>query len=43
MSGYTEDAVACRGILADDIQFLQKPFSNQSLAQKVRQVLDLEK
>ena len=43
MSGYTADAVANRGILADGLYFLQKPFSNKSLAQKVQEVLDLEK
>jgi two-component system cell cycle sensor histidine kinase/response regulator CckA len=40
MSGYTADAVAHRGILDGDIHFLQKPFSIQSLAEKVREVLD---
>ncbi len=42
MSGYTADAVANRGILADGVHFLQKPFSNKSLAQKVQAVLDRE-
>ena len=40
MSGYTSDAVADRGILDSGVQFLQKPFSNESLSQKVRQILD---
>lgn len=40
MSGYTADAIARRGILESDINFLQKPFSNNSLAEKVREVLD---
>ena len=40
MSGYTADAVAHRGILEADVHFLQKPFSNQVLARKVREVLD---
>ncbi len=40
MSGYTSDAMAHRGIIETDVQFLQKPFSNKSLSQKVREVLD---
>jgi PAS domain S-box-containing protein len=40
MSGYAADAVAHRGILENDVQFLQKPFSNRSLGEKVREVLD---
>lgn len=40
MSGYTDDVIACHGILEDDIEFIQKPFSIQALAEKVRQVLD---
>ena len=40
MSGYTEDAVVSDGTLDSDIQFLQKPFTVESLAGKVREVLD---
>ncbi len=40
MSGYTADIVAHRGILDEDIQFLQKPFTPQALARKVRMLLD---
>ena len=40
MSGYTSDTVAHRGILESNVQFLQKPFSNESLARKVREILD---
>ena len=40
MSGYTGNAIVHRGILADDVHFLQKPFSVNSLAEKVRKVLD---
>ncbi len=40
ISGYTADAMAHRGFLANDIHFLQKPFSNKTLAEKVRTVLD---
>ena len=40
MSGYTADAIAHRGFMDNNIHFLQKPFSNDSLAQKVRDILD---
>ena len=40
MSGYTADTIAHQGFMDNDIQFLQKPFSNNALAQKVRDVLD---
>ena len=40
MSGYTGDAVLRRGIVAEDADFIQKPFTPTILAVKVRQVLD---
>ncbi len=40
MSGYTADVVAHRGILESGVDFLQKPFSNQDLAIKIRLALD---
>ena len=40
MSGYTNDAVLRHGVLASGIAFLQKPFSPDALATKVRGVLD---
>lgn len=40
MSGYTSDVLANRGgVLTDDVHFLQKPFTRQQLAQKVKDVL----
>ena len=42
MSGYTDDVIARRGVLEEGIQLIQKPFSLQSLAEKVREVLELE-
>ena len=40
MSGYTDDAVVRRGILAHETQFIQKPFAQEDLLIKVREVLD---
>ncbi len=40
MSGYTEDVIAHRGILEEDVLFLQKPFSLNELANALRQALD---
>ena len=40
MSGYTDNIIAHRGVLDEGINFIQKPFSVQSLASKVREVLD---
>ncbi len=39
MSGYTADVIANQGVLADDVHFIQKPFSLPALAAKVRAVL----
>jgi PAS domain S-box-containing protein len=40
MSGYTEDTIVERGVLRTGIAFLAKPFTADTLAQKVRTVLD---
>lgn len=40
MSGYTANVIAHHGVLDEGVQFIQKPFSMQSLAVKVREVLD---
>ena len=40
MSGYTANVIVHRGILEDDVNFLQKPFTVNALAGKVREVLD---
>jgi len=40
MSGYTDDAVLQHGILESGVAYLQKPLTPDSMARKVRQVLD---
>ena len=40
MSGHTDDSIARHGILEPGIAFMQKPFSPEDLAGKVRQILD---
>jgi hypothetical protein len=40
MSGYSDDAVARHGVLVSSAILLEKPFSPEALAQKVREVLD---
>jgi FixJ family two-component response regulator len=40
MSGYTADVIAHHGVLQDDVQFIQKPFSSVGLLNKVRAALD---
>jgi len=40
MSGYTANVIAHHGVLDTGVQFINKPFSRQDLATKVREVLD---
>ena len=40
MSGYTDDMVLRHGVEESAVAFLQKPITPQTLATKVRQVLD---
>jgi two-component system, cell cycle sensor histidine kinase and response regulator CckA len=40
MSGFTDDAVVRHGVIADDLCFIQKPFSPDALASKAREILD---
>jgi len=41
MSGHTTNVIAHRGVLDRDIEYLQKPFTPEILARKVRELLDL--
>ena len=40
MSGYAADVVSQHGVLEEAVEFIQKPFSLEGLASKVRQALD---
>jgi two-component system cell cycle sensor histidine kinase/response regulator CckA len=40
MSGYTDTFIAGRGVLDPEIQLLHKPFTEEALLKKVREVLD---
>jgi two-component system cell cycle sensor histidine kinase/response regulator CckA len=42
ISGYTDDAIVHHGV-TQGTHFLQKPFTTESLAKKIRQVLDESK
>lgn len=39
MSGYTADVIANRGVLEEEVQFIQKPFSIKDFSAKVRETL----
>jgi len=42
MSGYPDDAIVRHGVLGPDAAFIQKPFTLDALARKVRDVIDME-
>jgi PAS domain S-box-containing protein len=43
MSGYTENAITHHGVLEKGMNYIQKPFTVDGLARKVREVLDEQK
>jgi PAS domain S-box-containing protein len=43
VSGYSSEITMQHGVLSDETNFLQKPFTIENLAQKVREVLDESK
>jgi two-component system, cell cycle sensor histidine kinase and response regulator CckA len=40
MSGYTDDVIVQHGVLKPGIAFLHKPFTDETLGRKIREVLD---
>jgi DNA-binding response OmpR family regulator len=40
MSGYTDNVILHHGVIEAGIDFIQKPFSVQGLAKKIRMILD---
>jgi CheY-like chemotaxis protein len=43
VSGYTQDAIAQRGVLDSGVEFLPKPFTPSTLVARVRAMLDTDR
>jgi DNA-binding NtrC family response regulator len=43
MSGYPANVIAHHGVLDEDVNFIEKPFSKKELGAKVRETLDRDK
>ena len=43
MSGFAEDTIVHHGVVRQDVNFLAKPFTRETLGAKVREVLDSKK
>jgi len=43
MSGYTDNAIVCHGVLEKGVNYIQKPFTLEGLARRVRDVLDKDR
>jgi FixJ family two-component response regulator len=39
MSGYSGVEVAAQGVMSEGVHFIQKPFTRQALARKLREAL----
>jgi len=42
MSGYTADVIGHQGVLEEGVRFIQKPFSQRGIGEKVREAMDAE-
>jgi FixJ family two-component response regulator len=42
MSGYTDDALGRHGMLDEEISLIEKPFTPEALARKLREVIEGE-
>ena len=40
MSGYTDDTISLHGLLDPKVNFIQKPFTKQTLGKKLREIID---